>query len=280
MFHIPIVNTDNERKRIEFSHIINNEANENTWKDSRNISLDNLKINVFVRGDFSLVVENECYVPVYGDFCVLPPHRVHYGRITKPTELEYYQLDIGIDAFCAVPGGSELLLELSDLSRTLGTLVRPEQATGELLLADCAKIASRIEAGDFTLAFVYTVELISGLKMVYGSSHREAASYLSKHVSRAIRYINEGYSQPISVAEIAALCRVSPTYLSRRFKSEIGVSVHDYITNLRITKATKLLLDTSVAQTAASVGFCDSSHFISVFKKKLGMTPSEYLKRH
>ena len=114
---------------------------------------------------------------------------------------------------------------------------------------------------------------------IYGKAERGVGGYLSKHTSRAVSYINEHYSGPITISEIADTCKVSTSYLSRQFKSEIGVSVHDYITNLRITKATNLLDKMNVAQTAAHVGFCDSSHFIAVFKKKLGITPSEYLKK-
>ena len=279
MFHVPIVRAVEHNREIEFSHIINDGADKNTWRDNPNISLDHVKINIFVRGEFSVVIDNECYTPVYGDICVLSPHRVHYGRISKPTKLEYYQLDIGIDAFHAVPGGSELLLSLSELSRNGSPFVRPNSAEGKGVLAACESISSAIKKENSPLAFAYTIEALAQMKEIYSQTQRCVAGYLSKHVSHAIYYINENYSQPITVYEIADLSKVSTSYLSRQFKKEIGVSVHEYITNLRVTKATKFLAEMSVAATAAQVGFCDSSHFISVFRKKIGITPSEYMKK-
>ena len=278
MLHVPITETDNERQRVEFSHIIDEAADENTWAKG-DISLDNFKINVFVRGDFSVVVENERYVPLYGDFSVFVPHRVHYGRIVKPTELEYYQLDIGTDAFSALPGGSALLSELSRRSAECGAFVRPDNVSAKELLSLCEKISASVQKGNMLLAFLYIAEAVEKMSEIYGKAERGVGGYLSKHTSRAVSYINEHYSGPITISEIADTCKVSTSYLSRQFKSEIGVSVHDYITNLRITKATNLLDKMNVAQTAAHVGFCDSSHFIAVFKKKLGITPSEYLKK-
>ena len=127
------------------------------------------------------------------------------------------------------------------------------------------------------IAFAATVEAVSKMCSLYQSSKNSVANFLSRYASAAISYIEENYFHPITVAEIADFCRVSSSYLSRRFKQEIGVSVHDYITNLRVAKAAELLKKMSVAETAAAVGFCDSSHFIAVFKKTFGTTPTRYL---
>jgi len=279
MFHIPIVRSGESNKEIEFSHIIDDSADKNTWRDNPHISLDHVKINVFARGDFSVVVENECYTPVYGDFSVFAPHVVHYGRVYRPTSLEYYQLDIGVSAFDAIPGGRELLFELIDYAIRRTPFIRPTVESGREFMSLASRIENAISAERWAEAYAFTLETVSTMAKVYSVTDRSMPNRLSKAVTTAISYIEKNYSQPIKVEEIARVCKVSCSYLSRVFKSELGVSVHTYITNLRISRAVKMLAESSVADTATANGFCDSSHFIAVFRKNFGITPSEYLKK-
>ena len=112
MFHVPITNTDDAARQIEFCHIVNPAAHPGTWKKGEYISHDNMKINVFVKGEFSLVLERERFSPAFGDFCVFSPHDLHYGSIPHRMHIEYYQLDVGKRAFEGVPMGEELFDEL------------------------------------------------------------------------------------------------------------------------------------------------------------------------
>ena len=279
MFHIPIVKASESNREIEFSHIVNDCADKNTWRDNPNISLDHVKINIFVRGEFSVVIENECYTPVYGDFCVLPVHRVHYGRVYRPTALEYYQLDIGVCALDCIPGGRALLDSLVGYASTRSPFVRPSAEIAKQILSLSSLLETAVGEGKSPLAFAYAVELLAKMESAYSVTERSLPNRLSKPVTKAISYIEDNYSQPIKVEEIADTCRVSSSYLSRVFKKELGVSVHSYINNLRISRAVQMLSSQSVADTATANGFCDSSHFIAVFKKSFGITPSEYLRK-
>ena len=71
---------------------------------------------------------------------------------------------------------------------------------------------------------------------------------------------------------------VSPSYLSRIFKKETGMGIHEYLMVYRVTKASKLLYKHSVADVCYMCAFSDSSHFISVFKKHFNVTPFQYKK--
>ena len=70
-----------------------------------------------------------------------------------------------------------------------------------------------------------------------------------------------------------------PQYLSRLFVRYLGCSVYEYLTNYRITKAKELLLmrrDRKIQEISHDVGYTDSSHFIVMFKKLTGMTPTQF----
>ena len=78
--------------------------------------------------------------------------------------------------------------------------------------------------------------------------------------------------------DIAAHVKVVPTYLSEIFNKEIGMSIPQYLTRLRIEKSKKLLSESEmkVFEIANSVGFKDANYFGKIFKKHVGVTPQQY----
>ena len=277
MFHVPITKTEDAASKIEFCHIVNPSAYSGTWEKGKFISLDNVKINIFVGGEFSLVSESTSFSPANGDFCVFPPHGLHYGSISRPTHLDYYQLDIGLSAFDGVPDGRELIAEICSLSRERGALVR---SGGAELIRVCEDIERAISEGNLSLAFAFTVLILNKMKKCYLSSSCKSVDFLSPGIRKVIEYIGENYSSDIKVDALSAELGVSSSYLSRRFKREVGTSLHSYILNRRITESIKLLEKDSVAEVAYATGFCDSSHYIASFKRIVGCTPAEYAKNH
>ena len=92
-------------------------------------------------------------------------------------------------------------------------------------------------------------------------------------------YINSNYCEDISVNSLAATFYFYRGKLSSTFKKYAGVSINDYIGNLRIAKANAMLsAGTSVTEAAIESGFKNIRSFNNVYKKIMGMTPREYLK--
>lgn len=75
---------------------------------------------------------------------------------------------------------------------------------------------------------------------------------------------------------------ISPVYLSRLFKKEEGINFIDYLNQYRIEVAKKLLQDIRyhIIEVADLSGFHNTRYFSKIFKKAVGITPSEYRKRH
>ncbi|WP_289370599.1 ABC transporter substrate-binding protein [Paenibacillus silvae] len=96
--------------------------------------------------------------------------------------------------------------------------------------------------------------------------------------SQLINYIQEYYAEPLTRETLAHTFHYSGAYLSKCFKRETGTSIIDYLISVRVTKAKKLLLQTSLSlqEIAASVGYPDVSYFIRIFKKHTGITPKQY----
>ena len=93
---------------IEFKHY-ELDADVGYWKKQTEIYNPNIKINLFVSGEFTLLIGNSVYRPMYGDICVMPPMELHRAHVYRRTHIEYYQLDISPNALDSVLGGRELL---------------------------------------------------------------------------------------------------------------------------------------------------------------------------
>ena len=100
-------------------------------------------------------------------------------------------------------------------------------------------------------------------------------------VKKAIQYINLNYQEEdINLEKIAGVLWVNPSYLSRQFKSKVGVSITDFTTAKRVFAAKNLLISTDlqISDVALSVGYGSIPYFNSVFKKSTGCNPTQFRK--
>ena len=92
------------------------------------------------------------------------------------------------------------------------------------------------------------------------------------------RYLQAHLAEEVSLSVLAEEFHLSSQYISQLFKSEIGVNFLAYLTNIRMERAKKLLLTTSlsIAEVAQQSGYGDYRVFTKVFRKSEGITPSQY----
>ena len=102
----------------------------------------------------------------------------------------------------------------------------------------------------------------------------------TKPIRMVKEYIDEHYNESCTLEMIAEKVNLSANYISAVFKKEEGVNFLDYITAKRIEKASDYLrkTDMSMTEIAETVGYVDVKYFSKLFKKMMGMKPSEYRK--
>ncbi len=111
-----------------------------------------------------------------------------------------------------------------------------------------------------------------------GKIRNKTADRAGSLVQSAIKYIDENYGTDISLDDVSRAVDVSPYYFSKLFKEETGVNFIEYLTNLRMDHAKKLLSDPSVSirDVCFAVGYQDPNYFSRIFKRATGSTPSEF----
>lgn len=100
-------------------------------------------------------------------------------------------------------------------------------------------------------------------------------------IEQVIEFMRSNYHRPLRLEDIAQTVFLSPCYLSHIFKEELGSTIMEYLTRLRIEEAKRLLSNPrfTVVQVADRIGYGDPSYFTKVFKKSEGITPSQFKQR-
>lgn len=99
-------------------------------------------------------------------------------------------------------------------------------------------------------------------------------------VRQAVYYIEKHYQERISLADLAKILSVSPSYLSRVFKKNMGVNVMNYVNQIKMQQARKRMDEgrLSLNEIALETGFQNYNYFYMIFKEVYGITPSDYIK--
>jgi AraC-like DNA-binding protein len=133
------------------------------------------------------------------------------------------------------------------------------------------------------------LELKSNLLAVFGEVAQHYAevaprirSQKSEHrkVARAKEFLVDNHRRTISLEELAETVDFSPYHLLRTFRGTVGLTPHDFLTQIRVERAKQLLgLGNTISDIAVDTGFVDQAHFTRRFKAVVGVTPGKYLPR-
>lgn len=127
---------------------------------------------------------------------------------------------------------------------------------------------------------------LSGLRAMIVAFVSECMTYLAdrrKHrskggIQKVKHYIETHYHENMSLKSISKIFFMNPVYLGQLFKKTYGVYFNDYLLEIRIQEAKKLLrqTDLKVYEVAERVGFCNPDYFVTQFEKVEHKTPTEY----
>ncbi len=194
---------------------------------------------------------------------------------------------------------TKLLQHVYDANITMSILPRPSsiiEAYYELASSLFKQMNTAINNETDKEAQQTLQQIKNGRFMKYQELHQNMLQFLSSchewveldqardsqvMINQSIKYIKENLHLSLTINECANLAHLSPSYYANLFKKSTGMTFRNYVTQERIEQAKRLLLtDMQVQEIAFKVGFEDRPYFTELFKKQVGMTPSEFKSIH
>jgi AraC-like DNA-binding protein len=138
------------------------------------------------------------------------------------------------------------------------------------------------QLGSELLNYLMLMELFvlisRALKAEWENSIKNKSPKIKELMQSAIQFVHNNFEREISITDIARYVFLSPSYFTRAFKEDTGLSPMQYLLNIRIKRACELLHETDqkIGEIALSVGFSNQQRFNDMFKKQTKMTPMQY----
>lgn len=129
------------------------------------------------------------------------------------------------------------------------------------------------------LYILYELSIADGVKVLASSSFANTSrNKESRRVQKVKQYINDHYSEPLMLNDLADIAGMSPVAFSRFFRIRTNRTLSDYIADIRLGFAARLLVDTTknISEICYECGFNNLSNFNRTFKNKRGSTPREF----
>lgn len=263
-----------------------------TWKGTRDVDEDNyhchdhLELAYVLSGVGKYNIEGELYEVKEGDLLILNPGVHHEALTSEDSEVPTTEFFVGFSDiqlpnypynYLPVQGGGHIMHTAGEFRQKISRIC----AAMDLENMVCRK-------GRYFMLKAYLMQMILLVIREQCETVAPVSSYAFESVNkkyvveRIIDFFEEHYSEKISLDQIAENMYLSPFYISKIFKSEIGDTPIRHLINIRLEKAKALLESgscSSIQEVAAMVGYDDAYHFSKLFKKHYGISPSQAKKR-
>lgn len=230
-------------------------------------------------GERFYFIQDKMYHIKKGDIVLISPNIMHATFNAKEAAYERFLVsfkDEDIQAFSDIFPDIDFLKPFKQSIFVL----RPtphEQLVIETLLHKMQNTSKETKKLFFLTQLLF---ITCTLKSDAEEGNTDYISNTQKVITEVMAYINNNFSQELTLDTISEMFYIDSCYLSRIFKKTVGISFVDYINNVRIMEAKKQLKETdeSILSIAESVGFKSNTHFGRIFKKITGTSPLQYRK--
>ena len=245
---------------------------------------DGFEIFYLISGDVNYFVEKKIYELKPGDLIITNKYEIHkpYFKSDKVYERIIIQFSHEIPGLYST-GEFDLLNCFNNREKGERNRIQLNHTQLDEMLELFNKIertGRKTEHSDKILRDTYFVQLLVLLNKAFLPSRvNDGNTNIPVKISPILDYINENLQGDLSLEFIEQRFFINKYYLSRLFKKNTGINLHQYIIYKRLARAKELLAQgVSVTDACYMTGFNDYSNFIRIFKKIIGVSPGLYRK--
>lgn len=248
----------------------------------------NIEIYRILSGECYMDIQSETLHCTKGDFIMILPDMVHSFYLNDTSDCEFQHIHFNPDMFSTIILDNDGIFPITLLHAVLFSshfyyrLISDETIDKHLqkLIDLHTSSDSLFTAANLNVALMdLMLHILDHTELVHEREHTET-QLQNSYVAYTLNYIQTHYATKILQEDIAQQLHISVRYLSKLFKSYMGVTLSNYINIYRINRSIELMQDTNLTLTeiALQVGFKDSQHYSKVFGRVINATPSQYRK--
>ncbi|MDN4603239.1 AraC family transcriptional regulator [Paenibacillus sp. F6_3S_P_1C] len=245
------------------------------------------EIHYFIQGDATFLIGDRIYKPLPGDMFIFRggvPHRINPSReiVYKRSFVNFTELML-LDML----GMSQLDNLMSIFRHANGLLVHWSLEEREYIIGIFKGIKEEMDAGNTGYKTMVKLSLTQLLLRIYRkmSSERSVnpslcSSQKQTSVSRVLHYLNQNYTENVSLDDLSKILHLNKYYICHSFKETTGYTISNYVIRKRVAEAKKLLLstDTPILSISETLGFNTPVYFSRAFKQYVGVSPQLFRK--